>query len=158
MLFWILVDCCWHSYHCLALYPIIHIIVFIQDLYLYSFHTDGGLWANLTCNIQLRAHATKSTTASWRGLCVHFRLFLRFIPAVPLLVLIATDEDCCRVVEMSGFHILIWTASVVTKGISINYCMIVLNTIHTCHLRKFELEHKSIPQNCYRNLDCNMSC
>ena len=53
----------------------------------------------------------------------HYRkvafFFLRcFIPAVPLMVLIATDEDYCRVVEMFGFHILIWTASVVTKGIS----------------------------------------
>ena len=34
------------------------------------------------------------------------------------MVLIATDEDYCRVVEMFGFHILIWTDSVVTKGIS----------------------------------------
>ena len=37
----------------------------------------------------------------------HFRLFLRFIPALPLLVLIATDEDYCIVVETFGFHILI---------------------------------------------------
>ena len=29
-----------------------------------------------------------------------------FIPAVPLLVLIDTDEDYCIVVETSGFHIL----------------------------------------------------
>ena len=29
-----------------------------------------------------------------------------FIPAVPLLVLIATDEDYCIVVETFGFHIL----------------------------------------------------
>ena len=32
--------------------------------------------------------------------------FLRFIPAVLLLVLIATDEDYYIVVETSGFHIL----------------------------------------------------
>ena len=49
------------------------------------------------------------------GNCAHFWLFLRFIPAAPLLVLIATDEDYCRVVETFGFHILSWTASVVTK-------------------------------------------
>ena len=32
--------------------------------------------------------------------------FYIFIPAAPLLVLIATDEDYCIVVEMFGFHIL----------------------------------------------------
>ena len=34
----------------------------------------------------------------------HFQLFLHFIPAVPLLLLIATDENYCRVIETSGFH------------------------------------------------------
>ena len=33
--------------------------------------------------------------------------FYVFIPAAPLLVLFATDEDYCIVVEMFGFHILI---------------------------------------------------
>ena len=44
-----------------------------------------------------------------QGNCIpvsaHFQVFLRFIPAVPLLVFIATDENYCRVVEMFGYHI-----------------------------------------------------
>ena len=32
--------------------------------------------------------------------------FYAFIPAVPLLVLFATDEDYCILVEMFGIHIL----------------------------------------------------
>ena len=42
-----------------------------------------------------------------------------FIAAIPLLILIATDEDYCKVVETFGFYILFWTASVVTIGIHI---------------------------------------
>ena len=38
------------------------------------------------------------------GNCAHLQLFLHFISAVPHLLLIATDEDYCRVVETSGFH------------------------------------------------------
>ena len=42
----------------------------------------------------------------------HFWLFLCFIPAVPLLVVIATEEDYCRVVETFGYYSSLWMASV----------------------------------------------
>ena len=45
----------------------------------------------------------------------HFWLFLCFIPAVPLLVVIATEEDYRRVVETFGYYFSLWVASVDTK-------------------------------------------
>jgi len=36
------------------------------------------------------------------------------MPAVPLLVLIDSEEDYRRAVEMFGFYVLLWTASVDT--------------------------------------------
>ena len=43
-----------------------------------------------------------------REFLLHFQLLLlHFIPAIPLLVFIATDEDYCRVVKTFGYHILI---------------------------------------------------
>ena len=45
----------------------------------------------------------------------HFWLFLCFIPAVPLLVIIATEEDYRRVVETFGYYFSLWMASVDTK-------------------------------------------
>ena len=56
---------------------------------------------------------------SRQGIVFTSGCFYVFIPAAPLLVLIATDEDYCIVVETSGFHILSSTASVVTKRIKV---------------------------------------
>ena len=39
--------------------------------------------------------------------------FYVFIPAAPLLVIFATDEDYCIVVETFGFHILFWVERLV---------------------------------------------
>ena len=38
--------------------------------------------------------------------CIYLLYYYTFIPAVPLLVLIATDEEYCKVVETSSFYIL----------------------------------------------------
>ena len=54
---------------------------------------------------------------SRQGIVFTSGCFYVFIPAAPLLVLFATDEDYCIVVETFGIHILSWTASVVTKRI-----------------------------------------
>ena len=47
--------------------------------------------------------------------------FYVFIPAAPLLVLIATDEDYCIVVETPGFHILSSTVVLLQKGSKYDY-------------------------------------
>ena len=44
--------------------------------------------------------------SSRQGIVFTSGCFYVFIPAAPLLVLIATDEDYCIVVETFGFHIL----------------------------------------------------
>ena len=60
----------------------------------------------LTSTRELYSLPPGSCTHFLQGIVVTSGCFLCFIPAVPLLVLIATDEDYCRVVETFGFHIL----------------------------------------------------
>ena len=45
----------------------------------------------------------------------HFWLLFMFYTSVPLLVFIAIEEDCYRVVETFGYHILLSLASVDTN-------------------------------------------
>ena len=50
----------------------------------------------------------RSSFPSRQGIVLTSGCFYISIPAAPLLVLFATDEDYCIVVETFSFHILIW--------------------------------------------------